>query len=154
MWCINISFLWKNAFFFLAFSSKIRKTTKQLEIIKNRKTFYLLFFQLIFISHSFFSMRFIWVVLPSKDIEINGTKSFYQTGEILQANCTCYDSIPSALLEWNINNYPVSTIKIITYAYTSVHHMFTYFCIILHIVDFFLIHWTIRAKKKEKKKGK
>lgn len=57
-------------------------------------------------------------VLPTRDIEIIGIKPFYQVGEMLQANCTCYSSIPSALLEWKINSFPVSTSFFYIYTYT------------------------------------
>lgn len=56
-----------------------------------------------------FLIMYISLVLPTRDVEIIGIKPFYQVGEVLQANCTCYNSIPSALLEWKINSFPVST---------------------------------------------
>lgn len=49
-------------------------------------------------------------VIPAVDPTITGTKAFYAVGEWLRANCTLNGSIPSALLEWKINNYPVSKV--------------------------------------------
>lgn len=48
-------------------------------------------------------------VLPQHEPVITGTKEQYQSGELLQANCTSNGSLPSASLEWKINNVPVST---------------------------------------------
>ncbi|KAJ6638774.1 hypothetical protein Bhyg_11512 [Pseudolycoriella hygida] len=46
------------------------------------------------------------VVLPLHEPYITGTKEQYQSGELLQANCTSNGSLPSATLEWKINNVP------------------------------------------------
>lgn len=60
---------------------------------------------------------------------ISGVKQFYQTGEILQANCTSNGSIPSALLEWKLNKFPVSihlkynvvvSLNILDYLYVTI----------------------------------
>lgn len=59
-----------------------------------------------------FLFLFFFVVLPIGEPVISGAKQFYQAGEILQANCTSNGSIPSALLEWKLNKFPVCFVNI------------------------------------------
>lgn len=60
-------------------------------------------------------------VLPVHEPVITGTKEQYQSGELLQANCTSNGSLPSATLEWKINNVPVSSTQNKCYWISSKH---------------------------------